>query len=155
MADGKIYITISDNRDGETNDNSTIKTKEKDKNSALGEYALHEFMHLIKENATEVVNYSISNIGYYTGNYQAQRDIETAIGVGNSIIGLGASFYAGVKISGMVAGGLVGLGVAGVGMAVSKGLEIKRNIEDNRRQNIRVDRLRDISGLNSLTNGSR
>lgn len=154
MADGKIYITITDKP---LSDNETEEEKEaKKKGKTVGEYAMHQFMHLVKEQSQKVVNYAVSNIGYYTGNYQAQRDMESAISVGRSLIGLGEAYYAGlIATKGAVAGGIVGLAVAGVSMAITKGLEVKRDIEDNRRQNVRVDRLRDISGLNGLTNGSR
>ena len=61
MTDGKIYVTISDQRGkgggggGETG--TVINSKKQDnETTSLGDYAKHEFFNLIKQNATKIVN---------------------------------------------------------------------------------------------------
>ena len=72
MTDGKIYITISDQRGkgggGGGEPGTVINSKKQDnETTALGDYAKHEFFNLIKQNATKIVNYSIGNMGNFSG----------------------------------------------------------------------------------------
>lgn len=156
MADGKIYITISDERNGNggigsngSNDTPTTKT------TPFNQYIQQQFNDLIKTQSQQVVNAALGNVGFLTGNYIAQRKINETISIANSLRTIGLMAYGGFKVSGTVAGAAVGGAFALVSLATSVIIsDTKAHIEVNR-TNQQIDRLRDISGLNNLTNGSR
>ena len=158
--DGKIYITISDTRGGKggpgTNPNISPdgkKEKEDDKN-LLSDYAKHQFFNLIKSQATQAVNYTISNIGNFTGNYTAQVHVSEAMSMLNDFKNLGLSAYVGFKVAGPW-GAVIAAGT----QVVSKGVNIVQQIvagyAENTRINKNISQLRTRAGLNSTNNGSR
>lgn len=165
MADGKIYITISDKRDTDNEIGGNYDYEGQPYRSgkdyktlgrSLSKYAEHQFFHIIRNTAVEAVNYSVGNIGFFTGNYQKQRNIQSALSVGQSVLSIGESAIAGFTLSGgNPIGAAIGASVAIVGMGVSATMEIVKETEQIKRTNYAIDRLRDISGLNGLTNGSR
>lgn len=156
--DGKIYITISNHKVSDKGSGKTTKPEdEKTKNeNVLKDYVKDSFFHLIRSEAKTLVNYGVSNIGNFTGNYQAQRDTETVMGMINDITGLGMAFMAGTTATGgNPIGGLVAVGVAVVAKGVNFGLREYNNQLENRRLNYDINLLKMQSGLNTLADGSR
>lgn len=151
---GKIYITISDKAMGGGGESE--KPTEKKKEKTLGEYSKHAFFSFIKQEANTMINYSISNIGNFTGDFQMQRDVQVAVQVVGLATNLATSFIAGMTLSGgNVAGGLVAMGISLAAQTINYGLgEITGQLQ-NRNQNYNIAQLRNISGLDTLTNGSR
>ena len=160
MADqdtGKIYITISDRRIGQGGGEDDPQTQQKEtKTKTLGEYAKVQFFHFIKSEANTMVNYTLGNIGNFTGDYQAQRDVQAMLnGIGVATT-LGNSFIAGLTLTGgNIAGGLVAVAITGAGQLINYGLNELTNTRQTRNQNYNITQLRELSGLDSLTNGGR
>ena len=158
MVDGKIYITISDDRGngngGNTIINKTINNYNATNNTSvegkdetmMGKFAQHQFFDFVKSQAKKIVNYSIGNIGNFTGDYRTQRYMQEVTQAVGTVMNLGMAF---------MAGGPVGLILAGAGMGISYALEEHANRIANKSQNYEISQLREISGLNTLTNGSR
>lgn len=159
--DGKIYITISDKRFGRNEpDTPTLTTpgqadKEKDKGNPLADYAKHQFFSLIKSQATQAVNYTISNIGNFTGNYVSQMHTQDSVNLLNTLINYGTSAYAGFKMTGSPIGALVAVGIQAIGSGITKVEELYAGYVQNARQNYAIAQLRTRAGLNSNNNGSR
>ncbi len=158
MADGKLYIIVTDQLPGGQGeplpDESKTKNGKKDSENPVLEYAKHQFFSLVKSQAKQVVNASISNIGNFTGDYVQQQQTSNVINAMSSLIDIGMSVVAGVKMGGPV-GGLVALGVSGTTMGVSQGLQLYAGYQENARQNRAISILRTRAGLNSTNNGSR
>jgi len=155
--DGKIYITISDQRVGGGGGPGPAvpETPKEDKTKSLGDYAKHAFFNIIQDTAKKAVNNSINQIGNYTGDYYAQRQVQISIGALEKIGNLGMSFFAGTTITGTMAGGIVGLIATGAMMGVNYGLEEFNNRVAIARNNREISYLKDVSGLNTLKDGSR
>ena len=158
MSDGKIYITISDERGTERikDTSRTVSTgkKQKEESNQLADFAKHQFFNLIEREAKQMVNYTLENIGNFTGDYNAQRDVNyalSAIGVLSSI-GLGA--YHGAKVGGPI-GALIGAATVATAQVVNFGLQLKSQNIETRKQNYSIEQMRQLSGLDTLTNGSR
>lgn len=155
MDEGKIYITISDTRGGGKTPTPKEPKEEKEKN-LLGDFLKHKFFNMVEDQAKQMVNYTIGNIGNFTGDYQVQREIETSMRVANMGVSLVTAFKVGMTATG---GNILG-GVAAVGfMVASQGINIAlqehANKVSNRNQNYNIEQLRNISGLDALTNGGR
>lgn len=150
MADGKIYITITDeptgNGIGNGSKRKTAEQKEKEKKEQLN----YQFYEFIKEQAIKVATYSVENIGFFTGNYQQQRDMTTAISLGYKAISIGNAIGRSIAMGSPIPA-IVTIGA----LAISTGLEAGKIIEQNKRDNYEINLLKQISGLNSRTNGSR
>lgn len=162
MDEGKIYITISDTRGGGGEPTPSPETptpkepKEEKEKNLLGDFLKHKFFNMVEDQAKQMVNYTIGNIGNFTGDYQAQREIETSMKVANMGVSLVTAFMGGMTATG---GNILG-GVAAVGfMVASQGINIAlqehANKVSNRNQNYNIEQLRNISGLDALTNGGR
>lgn len=158
MNDGKIYITISDTRSSENIKGTDVTVskskKEESKKNPLGDFAKHQFYNLIEREAKQMINYSLANIGNFTGDYNAQRDVNfmlSAAGVAGSI-GLGA--IRGAMIGGPV-GAIIGAGVVTAAQVVNFGLQLHSQNIEIKKQNYSISQLRQLSGLDGLTNGSR
>lgn len=155
---GKIYITISDERGKGVGDNEkrvkADEEREQERQQLVSGYVQHEFYSLVKNKARQIANYTIGNVGFFTGDYQAQREINSALSLASSLKNIGMSIWTGAK----VAGG-AGAIVAGVTTVASElityGLQEHTANLENKRTNYNIDRLRQISGLDTLTNGSR
>lgn len=152
--DGKIYITITDKR-GEGGSGVDDEPKDKEKEKGLGEYAKHQFFSFIKSQATQMVSYTMGNIGNFTGDFHAQRQTQLGMKCANMVKDLAMSFYGGMKLTGSVQGGLVALTIATAGIVVNTGLQTYAEIFENKRRNFEISQLRNISGLDTLTNGGR
>lgn len=166
MADtGKLYIIITDNPNIQSTQTTITKTKtttttKKIKSAANSgddetlSFITHEFYHYLKQTATEVANWSVGNIGNFTGNYYAQSEITKSISLMNRISGIGSSVATGATMGG-VWGAVVAGVIAVAGTVVSVGLQDKANAFAIKRQNYEIAQLRELSGLNPLTNGGR
>lgn len=168
--DGKLYIIITDQP--EITKTETITTEEKkpatvsknddkktsasinEKESTVALFAKHQFFEFMKQTATEAVNWSISNIGNFTGDYVKQSNIQNAVNLGNKLAGIGMSIAAGASIGGPV-GALITGTIAVVGTAVNTVLSDISNSFQVKKQNREIAQLRELSGLNPLTNGGR
>lgn len=145
--DGKIYITISDNRSAkgtEAEINNISEKKEKESN--LQRSLFNTADNFVKSQAKQFVNYSLNNIGNFTGNYQTQRDINAMTSLVNTAIGIGSAF---ARFG--VAGGIVA--VAGVG--INYAYQDYSLYVANNQQNRAISMVRDLSGMNALLDGSR
>lgn len=158
--DGKIYITISDRRIGDdggevvpVNPQTTPNEEEKKKN-ILGDYLKHRFFNLVENQAKQMATYTIANIGNFTGDYQYQREINVGVEILNEGITLASSFGSGMAVGGVV-GGAVAVAITIASQTINFAMQEQANRVSNRNQNYNIQQLRDISGLNALTNGSR
>ena len=155
MADGKIYITISDTRGGSgAGVGEGAGTQNDRKENAVGKYVQHRFFNFIESQAKQAVNYTISNIGNFTGNYQAQRDTEELLKGVSIAINIGASIAAGAKMGGWV-GAIIG-GIISIGSeAISFGYRERSEQFQNKKTNRNIEMMRRRLGLEGLTDGSR
>ena len=162
--EGTIYITISDER-GSGGGGATPKPTPEPKkveeqaqqetdNNVLGEYARVQFYNFMTSQAKQFVNYTIGNIGNFTGDYNRQRHVQQIVSIGNSLKAIGISVYAG-----FTAGGVVGGVIAGALAVASQGINFAYSEYSNnfaiKKQNREITELRKLVGLDSLTNGSR
>lgn len=153
MDDGRIYITISDTRENNAvgTQNSSVSSNNTSKEKITPEEALrienlHRLEHSLVNNAQQIAMYSIGNIGNFTGNYQAQREVNTALNLGKKVAHLGMA---------MATGNPVIIATTLLADVVNIGLQEYSSYVENKKINYSIDRLRDISGLNTLKNGSR
>ena len=156
--DGKIYITISDRRFGSNvaeadEQNKIDKTKEDKKESTLQDFAKHRFFNFIESQAKQAVNYSISNIGNFTGDYVGQQHIQDAINIINTMSNIGVAALAGAKYGPL--GAAIGAGIAIAGTGINMSLQYIAGYSQNVLQNRQIAQLRTRAGLNSTNNGSR
>lgn len=172
MNDGKIYITISDKRGqgggggGSGNGEKPLRShkvvpKEMQIYDASSQtvresaFLQHEVFHIATQQASQFVNYSISNIGNFTGNYQAQRDVQAAVGVGSSLANIVmVGVYAGMATGNPVIGAFASMVALGSAV-INYDRQERANSFVIKKQNREIEVMRDISGLNSLTNGGR
>ena len=156
--DGKIYITISDRRFGGNKaeaDEQNNLDKQKEKKNPLSDFAKHKFFNFIEAQTKQVVNYSINNIGNFTGDYVSQQQTQDAVAILSGLMDIGAAAFAGFKYSGSPYGALIGAGIAIAGKAISRGQQLAVGYSQNELQNRQIAQLRTRAGLNSSNNGSR
>ena len=155
--DGKIYITISDQRFGKNKadaDAQNQKNKqEKEKKDPLGDFARHKFFNFVESQAKQAVSYSISNIGNFTGDYVQQQQVQDAVSVVSTLIDIGMAAVAGAKYGPW--GAAIGAGVVIAGKAITQGQQLVAGYAQNSLQNRQIAQLRTRAGLNSTNNGSR
>lgn len=164
MDEGKIYITISDTRNGGGNGEITPSptpstptgtSGEKEPN-LLGDFVKHKFYNMVQEQTKQIINYSIANIGNFTGDYQVQREVETGVKVVNMGINLATTFAGGfIATGGNIVGGVAAVGIMVASQTINFALQETANRVSNRNQNYNIEQLRNISGLDALTNGGR
>lgn len=171
--DGKIYITISDERisgGSGTGSGGGLKASKQSSTrrmgidtpddlsgdtSEFGEYLKHEAMHFLRQETMTAISRYIGTIGERTGNYNAQHNAQVAFGMATKAVGLGLMAKTGAKIAGTAMGGVVGLVVGGSLMVANTALNemsIERQI---RQQNLDISELRKRAGMSSLNDGSR
>lgn len=153
----KLYITISDKRgDGNSIPTPSSSSDNKDKNdkdNLLKRYAEHEMFHLVKGTAIKSVNYAISNIGNFTGDYIRQREVNVSKQMISNVMSIGMSTLAGAKYGPV--GAIVGF-VAGVSsIAIGSVFEDISNRAEITKNNFDISQLRDRVGLNTIYDGSR
>ena len=155
MADGKLYIIVTDqlpNGGGPLLPDQP-KEKDKEKTNALGEFAQHQFFNLIERQTKQAVSYTLNNIGNFTGDYVAQQQVNNVMGVVQFAERVGLAAIAGAKYGGW--GSLIAAGIVVAGEAANQGMQFITGYFENKRQNRLSDQLRTRSGLNSVNNGSR
>lgn len=162
MTDGKIYIVITDQRPGgnpntpgPTVINNNGGSEEKEKKDVLGEYAKHHFFSFMKQQFTQAVNYQISNLGNFHGNYQLQRNITALKSDISKLVSIGMAAKAGFMFGGGPVGAIIGASIATVASVINREYENKSIAIENFQTNYRISQLRNRAGLNQLTNGSR
>lgn len=155
MNDGKIYITISDSRTGEVikDTNISVAKKEDKEEKLFRDYVKHEFFNLIEKEARQMVNYSLGNIGNFTGDYNAQRAVNFGLSTTSVIRSIGMGALVGAKYGPW--GAVIGAGVVAASQVVNFGFQLHSQNLEIRKQNYNVRQLRQLSGLDGLTNGSR
>lgn len=155
MANDKLYITISDNRIGQSGTpTSQTANQNKDKeDSSLQRYAEHQLFHTIKSTVTQTVNYQIANIGNMTGDYITQRKINVAKETVSKLSTIAMSTIAGAKYGGY--GAIVGFAVGTLSVMLGSFFEINSNLLENQKTNYSISQLRERAGLNTIYDGSR
>lgn len=156
--DGKIYITISDRRFGKNKaeaDEQNKVEKEKEEKNPLKEFIQHKFFNLVESQAKQAVNYSISNIGNFTGDYVEQAHVSDTMQILNTMTDIATSFIAGIKMTGSPVGGLVAVAVSSIGRGIGMVEQQYAGYVENVRQNRSIAQLRTRAGLNGSNNGSR
>lgn len=103
------------------------------------------FVHQALNTGKQILNYGISNIGNFTGDYARQERVQELVGTIGDITTIGVGFASGGWIGGLVA--VLGIATKEVFNQVSIQTE-------NRHQEIASNYLRELSG-NSTKNGSR
>lgn len=147
MNDGKIYITISDKRgtgDGVIPE-APEQQKQKKEQPSQWNYFKDSFVRFAEQQAMQAINYTVSNIGNFTGNYLAQQNTQAAVSAIKQAVGI-VSAFAVNPIAGAIA-------VAST--AINFGYSEYTANYNNRKQNREIAILRERSGLDTLTNGSR
>ena len=166
MADSsKLYITITDERGtGGTGKSTPVNSKgisqsatakEQISNSSmLGRYIEHEFFHTAKNMVFQNVNYALSNIGNFTGDYITQRKVNQMKQAVSEVMTLGMMTVHGATVGG-VAGAVVGFAIGSIGIISSEIYsDISRKV-DNAKANYNISQLRERAGLNQTNDNSR
>lgn len=162
MADGKIYITITDEPVSSRATSANIsgaqqpdkKSENDNKNSLFGDFAKHQFFNFVESQAKQFISYSIGNIGNFTGNYQTQRQIQETLKIGNMAKNIGMATLSGAMTFGLP-GALIAGGIAIASTAINLAYENHVLDVQTKQQNREIAMMRKISGLDGLTNGSR
>lgn len=160
MADentGKIYIIVTDKLpSGETPTPEGVKNpaeKDKDDGSLFAHWAKNQILGLVKQTATQAVNFTLSNVGNFTGSYVAQSQINNARKIISNLMSIGSAAVAGSKFG--APGAIIGAVIATAGIVVSDTQEfisLQIQIRNNNRE---AAILRERSGLNEYIDGSR
>lgn len=155
MADGKIYIIVTDQLPNGQGPVTPDKTEKKeDKESAMKDFAAHKFFNFIQSQSKQVVNYTISNIGNFTGNYIAQDHVNDAMNFINFGVEAVTAAIAGAKYGG-VYGAVVAAGAVIATKAITTAEQYIAGAIENDHRNRIVAQLRSRGGANALDNGSR
>lgn len=154
--DGKIYVYLTTKKpNSDTPENPEDNSKQKDKFS-LKTYSAHILADTIKSEAKKSVNYAINNIGFFSGDYRLQRDVQEAISIGEAAFSAGKSFGAAFLLSGgNPLAGLVAMSANLINQGINYGLQENSAIFAIKRNNYEIEQLRNVSGLNNLKDGSR
>lgn len=162
MADGKIYITISDKRGEGPGTPDTPKPKnpkpsQTDNSSdLLNDYLKHTFFNFVTSEAKQVVTSGIANIGNFTGDYVSQQQVQNAVSNTMKIASIFMSAKAGfVASGGNPIGALAGAAVAIVGQGINAVIQDAAYGKQIQKQNYQIEILRNRSGLNSSIDGNR
>ena len=162
---GQIYIIITDQLPNNPQPVQPSPSNQSAQTGGTGDllwnYVQHQFFNFVTQQISAEINYSISHMGDYYGQYQAQRDTQAMLGDLSALKNIGLSAFVGGKTGaaagpwGAVAGAVIGATVATASLILSK----ERNLEALRistmQNNIKINQLSYRAGLNQLTNGSR
>ena len=103
------------------------------------------FAHQMINIGRQTINYAVSNIGNYTGDYIKQNEINKSLDVLSDLTTVGLGFATGGWIGGIV---------ATVGVITKTGFQIASEQQQIAKSNRQYDYLRDRTG-NATTNESR
>ncbi len=154
--DGKIYITISDTRGsgGPENPKPEKEIEKKSDWDVFKDWASQKLINEGKYLVSQAINTTVNNIGNFTGDFQAQRDIQNLMSIMSDAASIGGSVAGGFIVAG-VPGAIVS-GVVVVGNAIiNKAINYQLSELERKRQNYSIDILRQRAGLNQLYDGSR
>lgn len=179
MADGKIYITISDTRGGGSGggdgripgrdaDDTTPGGSGGDRNPSPypsemlantikeNKYLTHEAIHFLRAESMALINNYIGTIGERTGNYLAQQNAQVAVGLAGKMAGIAMAGATGFKLSGGNPLGMAfGVGVASLLSMTNMDLSWRSYERQIKKQNMDIAEVRRRAGLDSLNDGSR
>lgn len=157
---GKLYITISDERGvgygvgnlgGTNGGNQPAESKD---GSIITRYAEHELFHLAKRTVQQAVNYQLSNIGNFTGNYIRQEEVNQLRQGVSDLMNVAVSTFAGFATAGPI-GAVAGF-VAGATSIVSSAIYSDLSAKVSyAKTNFSISQLRERAGLNATYDGSR
>ena len=153
--DGKLYIIVTDRLPGggsDPVDPNQVESK-KDDESTLSAFARHQFFNFIERQARQAVNFTINNIGNFTGDYEAQRHISALMEIGSRAMNVGAAAISGAKFGPL--GAVIGAAIATTTIAVSDiTSEVMKDYAD-KKKNLAILQLRARSGMYPLLDGNR
>jgi len=156
--DGKIYIYVTNKLPNEApvtaKASNGAGSQDKQDNELISHWARAKLIGTIKSVATTGVNYSLNNIGNFTGDYITQANVDNALNNLNSVANIGLTAFAGLKVAGPI-GAVVGGSLALISSGVNSALNIHSMQVANRKTNYEIEQLRIRSGLNTLLDGSR
>ena len=156
--DGKIYIVITDKAPAETggsvsSSNKTSSNNEK-QDTLFNHWTRNQILSTVKNAGKQAINYSLSNIGNFTGNYMTQTHVNEALNNIGGLMNIGGNALAGFNIAGPI-GALVGASLSVINQSVSSILSINTRMIENNKINYEIEQLRMRAGLNGLYDGSR
>ncbi len=151
--DGKIYITISDRRFGTNKAEADEQNKNDKKEETLQDFVKHRFFNMIESQAKQAVNYTVNNIGNFTGDYIKQTQVSNAVQIVNLGIEFGTAALAGSKFG--APGAIAAVAIVAVGKTITTAEQLYGDYIENRKQNRDIAQLRTRAGLNSANNNSR
>lgn len=156
--DGKIYIVITDKAPAEAGGNAVRNTSSNKKNeeqdTLFNHWARNHILSTVKNAGKQAINYSINNIGNFTGNYMTQTHVNEALNNIGGLMNIGATALAGFNIAGPI-GAIVGASLGVINQSVSSVLSINTRMIENNKTNYEIEQLRIRAGLNGLYDGSR
>lgn len=164
--DSNIYITITDAPYPQVEGSGTqtaaageaeaaVSAGSDKKATSSTNFAKHQVFSFIEAQAKQIINYSIQNIGNFTGNYQTQRQINEVVNIGGRLKNVGMAAIAGATMGGGPVGAVVAAAISIASMAVGDILQYNSLTIQTQQQNREISILKHISGLDALNNGSR
>lgn len=156
-ADGKIYIIVTDKLPGGTptpTPTAQGQGQNKEDVGLFAHWARGRLLSTAKSIAIQSVNYSLANIGNFTGDYITQTHINETLSNIRGFAGIGMAALAGFKVAGPM-GAAVGAVLGTVNATVSSAFQINTQRVQNSRVNYEIEQLRNRAGMNPLMDGSR
>ena len=156
--DGKIYIYITDKAPNDSKggviNNSGNKAEKKNENDLFSHWARNRLINTTRSLISNCVDYSLSNVGNFTGDYITQAKINDTLSNINALSSIGMSALSGFAVGGF-AGAIMGATLGAINTGVSSALNIKTQMVANSKTNYEIARLRERAGLNTLLDGGR
>ena len=158
-SDGKIYIVITDKLPTESQAQTQNKTpvsagSGKNSDDILKHWAKNRLISEVEHLGMTAVNYQLSNIGNFTGDYIAQNNVNNALNAAHTLMGIGGSALAGFMVAGPI-GAVIAGSISVINTGVNSALSIHSNKIQNQKTNYEIEQLRRRSGLNTTLDGSR
>ena len=156
--DGKIYIIVTDERPIESNVNNQVVSSNKgeNKNNSLMTHLSNEMiLNNLKGIVAKDINYRLSNVGNFTGDYIAQTNINNALSFTNALSNIGMSGLSTFMATGNPALALMSAGVSLANTIVNRAFNVNSLMIENQKTNYEIAQLKDRAGLNSKLDGSR
>lgn len=155
MEDGKLYIIITDKRPEDSSSvTNVLKSDEKKSKNTLDSWMADKFYDLMKNTVKNTVNFTVNNIGNFTGNYETQRVMQNAVSLGSRVLSIGKAAVGGWVAFGPI-GAIVGASISIINQGVQMAEEYLVTKSQEARDNMKVNKLKERSGLYSLGDGSR
>lgn len=157
MEDGKLYVIITDKRPSDQQGNGLPGgTDKRDNQKSLQNWISDKFYDVIKDTVKNTVNFTVNNIGNFTGSYENQRIVQNAVQLSNRLLNIGTAAMGGFVATGFnPIGAIVGASIAVINQGIQVGEEYLSTKSQQARYNMKVNKLKERSGLYSLGDGSR